>query len=200
MALSTLPDRDQFSRFLAALGDDPAAAGEQYEHLRARLIRFFTWERCPNPDHWADTVFDRVASRIGAGEEIKNIPAFVTATARIVLLEAWRFYQREMTLLEARDQSSSHEIPPPEETVAILEECLKALSAENRELILHYYQGDAQQRIRNRQRLAEKMGISLNSLRNRALRLREKLEQCVKERSLRDTSGFSDTKDRSHSE
>ena len=47
---------------------------------------------------------------------------------------------------------------------------------------LDYYGADGAERIATRQRLAGERGISINALRNRALRLREALEDCVRKR------------------
>ena len=66
--------------------------------------------------------------------------------------------------------------------VESLEECLKALSTENRELILQYYQGEKSAKIENRKRLTDRFKVPLNVLRMRALRLREKLMGCVEDR------------------
>ena len=49
-----------------------------------------------------------------------------------------------------------------------IERCLAALPESSRELIERYYTGE-------RAALARELGISLNTLRNRALRIREKL-------------------------
>ncbi|HWC77001.1 MAG TPA: hypothetical protein VG778_06035, partial [Blastocatellia bacterium] len=62
-----------------------------------------------------------------------------------------------------------------------LKQCLGDLSPENRELILQYYQGDKSDKINNRKKIAEKLGTPLNTLRMRALRLRERLQTCVGE-------------------
>jgi hypothetical protein len=48
-----------------------------------------------------------------------------------------------------------------------------------RSFILRYYQGDKRCRVENRHRMAEELDLPLNALRNRALRLREKIENCV---------------------
>lgn len=77
-----------------------------------------------------------------------------------------------------------------------LARCLQELSPEGRGLILDYYQGDAGVRIRQRQTMAAQLGISLNSLRNRALRLRDRLEKCLMNCSGRDVLPLSDTNDR----
>jgi DNA-directed RNA polymerase specialized sigma24 family protein len=63
--------------------------------------------------------------------------------------------------------------------IECLRECLQQLSAENRELIIQYYQGEKAVKIQNRKQLIERLGIPINTLRMRALRLRQTLQACV---------------------
>ena len=53
------------------------------------------------------------------------------------------------------------------------------LSPETRNLILHYYQGDKGDKIKNRKSLTELFGIPASTLRMRALRVRERLQLCA---------------------
>jgi DNA-directed RNA polymerase specialized sigma24 family protein len=53
---------------------------------------------------------------------------------------------------------------------------MQNLSAQNRELIIKYYQGEKGNKIKNRKDLAESLGIPPNALRIRVHRIREKLE------------------------
>jgi DNA-directed RNA polymerase specialized sigma24 family protein len=53
--------------------------------------------------------------------------------------------------------------------------CLDVLPSDRRELIELYYTED-------RAGLARKIGISLNALRNRAMRIREELFRCMSQR------------------
>jgi DNA-directed RNA polymerase specialized sigma24 family protein len=55
------------------------------------------------------------------------------------------------------------------------------LSPDNRELILQYYNGEKGEKIQNRKKLLDRLGIPVNTLRMRALRLRERLQGCVEE-------------------
>jgi hypothetical protein len=48
-----------------------------------------------------------------------------------------------------------------------------------RDTILAYYQGDKRTKIENRKRLAQRLNLSVKTLRMQTLRLREKLESCV---------------------
>ena len=53
-----------------------------------------------------------------------------------------------------------------------MEQCLAALPKDRRELIERYY-------VEDRAALAGALGISLNALRNRAMRIREELFKCL---------------------
>jgi hypothetical protein len=66
-----------------------------------------------------------------------------------------------------------------EAALECLESCLDALPRHGRDLITRYYQGDRLAKVRNRKDLSESLGLAPNALRNRALRLRARLETCV---------------------
>jgi hypothetical protein len=46
-------------------------------------------------------------------------------------------------------------------------------------MILSYYEGKERVKIENRKRMAETLGVPMNSLRIRVHRIREKLENCL---------------------
>jgi DNA-directed RNA polymerase specialized sigma24 family protein len=189
MALSSRLSGEAFEKLLQSMGPDRDAAGAAYEELRQRLLRFFRWEGCSNAEDCADDVFNRLSSKLLAGERILNPVAYAGGIARLVLKETNRRQARE----QQQPLAGPVEIPVQPSFVRELEEsgeraavtqrcfenCLGELSADVREFLLDYYRGEASIRIRNRQRMANRLEISLNSLRNRALRLREKLEACV---------------------
>jgi DNA-directed RNA polymerase specialized sigma24 family protein len=96
---------------------------------------------------------------------------------------------REMSRDRAIAARSLDEAPEPqspphepaydaEDRIECLRRCLGQLSAENRDLILAYYQGDKGDKIRNRKGLTQLFGLRSSTLRMRALRLRETLQQC----------------------
>jgi len=60
-----------------------------------------------------------------------------------------------------------------------LEQCMRKLSDESRELVLRYYQADGRQKIEERKQLAEELGIAPNALRIRAYRIRAALQKCL---------------------
>ncbi len=60
-----------------------------------------------------------------------------------------------------------------------LDDCLEELSAEDRVVILGYYQEEKRAKINFRKQMAGRLGVGLNALRIRAWRIRTKLEECV---------------------
>jgi hypothetical protein len=56
---------------------------------------------------------------------------------------------------------------------------MQQLTPSNREMILQYYRGEKQVKIRLRQELAHRLGIDLPLLRLRARHIRVKLKKCI---------------------
>ena len=168
---------------LAADGSDAAA----YEALRRRLIQFFRMHVPADADDLADVVLDRLARRIHEGIDVASVPSYALGIARMVLHEA-RAKSARRHLAEADptlvpDEDGADDAHDLEGVLAALRACLDAAGMGARQLILSYYGGDGSVRIATRKRLADEHDISLNALRNRALRLRDALEQCVRRRT-----------------
>jgi DNA-directed RNA polymerase specialized sigma24 family protein len=160
--------------------------GLAYETLRRRLIRFFRLHVPAEADDLADVALDRLARRLHDGTEVASVPSYALGIARMVLHEAHargarrRVAEADPTLAPQADDA---ELGAANEAVlAALSSCLDEAGAPARALILDYYRADGAERIAIRQRLAVDLSISLNALRNRALRLREILEDCVRRR------------------
>jgi hypothetical protein len=168
---------------LDALTTDSAQAGEAYESLRLRLIRFFRWNNCPTPEELADIAFDRLAVKLtGAHEPILDPAKFALGIARMMLHEQHARQIREqkmLSLFSLFQANRHHHDEQQQQHEDALNHCLECLSSANRHLLDRYYAGDAAQRIQNRQALAVELSIGINALRNRALRLRKQLEDCT---------------------
>lgn len=190
---------DELDALLLTLDSDRPRAGARYEELRARLTRFFQWKGCLEAAELADEVFDRAARRLAEGEELRsgNPASFLQGIARLVHLEHLRKRGKDVPLPEGDALPAD----PPEEpswSQLALRACLAELRPEERDLILGYY--DLESAIRpedgetvletaaegakggRRKLLAERHGLTLNSLRIRAHRLRQRLEACVRSR------------------
>ena len=175
--------QEAFDKLLTTLGPDRESAGEKYLEVRSSLIRFFEWRGCPFPEDHADETINRVAKRASEGEEIRNPTGYFLGTARMLLLEIRKEQAKERQAFSelAYAEGASYEFEELEPRVGCLERCLGGLSTENRALILQYYQGEKGAKIENRKRLTDRFKVPLNTLRMRALRLREKLLVCVED-------------------
>lgn len=165
------------------------SAGVGYECLRRRLIQFHRLHAPIDAEELADVTLERLARKLHEGLPIDNVAAYALGIARMVRHEASAREARKRGAAADPMLSAQTQAPEDIETVLVrdavlraLSECLRATDPSTRGLILAYYSADGAARIQARQRLAAAQGISLNTLRNRALRLRETLEQCVRRR------------------
>lgn len=163
-------DREGWETLMAALAPDRELAGHKYEELRRRLTDLFAWERCEAPDHLADEALNRLARKLTEGASIPHLDRYAFGIARFLIQEDLRARRGRQAAL--RQFPSQNPAGRSASMVVALEECLAGLPPANRGLIERYYAED-------RAMLARELGISVNALRNRAMRIREELFQCV---------------------
>jgi len=176
-------NQEAFDKLLVAFDADRETAGRKYLEIRNNLTRFFEWRGCSFPEDHADETINRMAKRVFEGEAILNHSGYAMGVARLLLLEINKGRQREQSALAEIGAAPDVYVPEDddESRLTCLRSCLQTLSPDNRELILQYYQGEKGEKIENRKRLLDRLGIPVNTLRMRALRLREKLQACVEE-------------------
>lgn len=185
---------DAFDQLLAYLGQDRERGAEKYEDLRQMLIMFFEFRGLMNPEEHADETINRVARRLSEGEQIdtaspntyfyavaRNVWREQLAKPRIISfpvdeLQPARALSDDPVTQSSREASRAE----LEKRLDCLEDCLLKLPAESRELVTSYYHGEKDVKIKARKELAERHGIPLNALRIRVCRLRDKLDQCVR--------------------
>jgi len=157
----------------------------EYERLRWRLVTYFRLRFPAEAEALADEAIDRLARRLGDGTPVQNLAAYALGIARLIVFETQTRQRKERDA--AREASLRLELQEPEgepdAALAALGACLEGIGKDAASLILDYYAADSgAARIERRQRLAERVGLSLNALRNRALRIRVSLEECVQAR------------------
>jgi DNA-directed RNA polymerase specialized sigma24 family protein len=168
-----------FASLLARLDADPERAGAAYEELRRALVSLFTWRGAATPEECADETLDRLASRLNEGAQVDDVRRFAHGIARLVLLEHWRRPDARRASLEEVGAGRVPEEPADDALHHCLNRCLHELASDGRDLILRYYVAEGRNRIDNRKHLAETLRVSESALRNRAQRLRGRLEGCV---------------------
>ena len=167
-----------FERFLEVLDSDREVAGEKYEELRHRIIKFFEWRSCSTPEDLADRTLDRIARKLSSGEQIQDHINYAYGVARFIFLENRKQTRREDPIeTDIAFQTSGDD--DGETRMACLESCLDKLPQNSRRMILGYYREDRRAKIDHRKKIADDLGISVNALRIKSLRIRAKLEECV---------------------
>ncbi len=177
---------EAFAKLLDCLNAGRERAGEKYEEQRRTLIRFFEWRGAPFPEEHADETFNRVARRLDEGVRVKNFGGYCYEVARLVHLEALKGPDARRSPLEAVNSKAeaadaTEEAVEKELRLTCLDDCLRLLPVESRELIMEYYRDEKRSRIDHRKTLAERLGLRRDALANRAQRVRDRLEQCVTE-------------------
>jgi len=173
--------QDAFDLLLAQLDTDRQEASKKYEFLRRKLVKFFEWRGCNFPEDLADDTINRVARKLEAGEEVRDLAAYSAGVARLVFLESLRTRKQEEEVLRAAPRSLAEPVDESDGRAECLDCCMRELSPANSQLIMEYYQENQRARIEARQQLAVRLGIPLNALRIRAHRIRVRLEGCVEE-------------------
>lgn len=170
-----------FDALLLALDKDLATAGEKYLFLRRNLARFFENRGFHQAEEASDEVLNRLARKLETGSHFENVNTYALGVARMLALELRKSPEQKISNALPEVSVSPFESHREKREIELncLEECLCDLPGETREFIVGYYQGEKSEKIANRQNLAQKFGIPQNALRNRAVRLRDKLETCI---------------------
>jgi DNA-directed RNA polymerase specialized sigma24 family protein len=176
-----------FKELLTRLHADEAQAAIEYHRLHQRLARFFDWNNAQDPMALADEAIDRLGRRAtehGMNDGVQNVSAFALGIARHILQEEARRQQKmvEISRHWRAMESARTQEPESSELEEALEDCLATMRPERRRLIEAYYTYAGSEKIKRHQQLAEAEGLSLNALRNRALRARQELEACIRSR------------------
>lgn len=168
--------------FLACLDPDRDRAGQKYEQIRSALITFFRCKGCLNPEDPADETIDRIIRRMGE-TRIDDVMSFARGVARHVFLELHR-RPTELPLDQAPRLISSGLVGDRDEgdlnrCLGCIEESLRQLDADQRELIMQWYQYDKNEKIQNRRKLSAARGVSPETLRVQVYRIRRHVHRLV---------------------
>ena len=177
-------NQEAFDKLLACFDPDRGRAGEKYEQVRKKLVKFFAWRECSDPEEYADRTIDRVSRRILEGSDLRVADPYVYmhGVAINVLREYWRDRENRPALLS--DRVAALPAAPPadprrsEQLLDCMRHCLDKLPPESRELVMQYHRGERRPKIDTRKALAASLQMPLNALRIRVFRLRAGLQAC----------------------
>jgi hypothetical protein len=169
------PSQQDFDKLLRWLDPDRDLAGKKYTKIQLRLIRIFSSRGCCDVEDLADKTFNVIMLKIDwLMENYVGDPApYFYGVAKKIYLETLK--------KKPPPEPSPIEPTPPglEEVCAQLDECLQELSAADRNLALGYHEGEKQQKIKNRRKLAEELKTSRNALRIKVHYIHARLRECI---------------------
>ena len=177
--------KESLDVFLARLDPDEDRAGQKYEVIRLKLVKYFQWGRLVAAEEAADETINRVARKLQQGENVYNLNAYIYGVAKLVYAELIRKQNRNQQISE---DDNEIEAPVPEEDdpeaterQTCFEKCLETLPVQSRVTIIEYYRYEKKEKIKHRKELAATQGVTVNALRITAHRTRVQLEACVRE-------------------
>lgn len=168
--------QEDFDRLLAWLDADRELAGLAYEKIRWRLVTIFAARSCPVPEELADETIDRVARRvsdIAEGYEGDKARYFFGVANNV-----HHEYLKRPAPPETQGEIGDGETDK-ERIHNCLEQCLGRLPDKERELILRYYSQEKKAKVELHKQMTAELEITINTLRLRILRMKEKLQPCV---------------------
>lgn len=175
---------ESFDQILAWLNPDREKAAALYLDLRRSLVKIFAWNRCGDPEGLTDETFDRVARQIDSLMDTfeGNPKLFFYGVARNLIKEDQKKAKSYISIDDVDVPAEAPQLIDDEDDdlrEECLRDCLKELTRDKRELILAYYAKEKQPKIEDRARLAQQIGVSIETLRVRMCRIRASLEECI---------------------
>ena len=184
MARNSAIPPESFEEILAWLDPDREVAATMYVQLRHDIANIFRWRGCSDSEGLTDEVFDRVAKKV---HEVRptyegDPRYYFRAVANNLVKENFKKVKVQVSLDDAELSepiATKDEEDPTLKMQECLKSCLPKLSHQNRKLIVAYYAKEKQAKIDNRSELAQQLGISVETLRVKAYRIRLSLQRCI---------------------
>jgi RNA polymerase sigma factor (sigma-70 family) len=174
----------------SVFGSDSQSIVELFELLRGKMIIFFEARRCLDPEELADETLARVMKKLCAGTEVSDLVRYSYGVARNVFHEYLRKESAKRKYVEAQQHrfgTHAEEEEPDdaddarEQRLKCQEGCLARLNEDGRRLLFEYYRFRGQPKLEHRQKMADQLNISRETLRLRVFHLKQKLKKCVKD-------------------
>jgi DNA-directed RNA polymerase specialized sigma24 family protein len=176
-------DQTVFLNLFRLLEAEEQTIEARFQRCRFKLVKFFAWRRCEDPESLADETISRLLKKVSEGKEISagNPYSYVYAIASNVFQEYGRAKEKGKTLVNL------DELPEISISRAIddcQKQCFEQLSEAKRELLAHYYLDH-----NDRNSIAQEESLSLNALRLKVHRIKLELKRCCEDCRKRSESG-----------
>ncbi len=175
---------EEFEQFLKWLDADRDAAALKYLKLRRSLVVYFIRRQCAAAEDLADKVLDVAMRHLLNQNSLllsKPLP-YIYGIARNVYRQ---YFQGQISTGGEIDWDRlsqpgfDNEAAHKEQRSKCLHGCLQALKVQDRKLILLYYLKKTNSLDEYRMWLAAQFGLTINGLRLKMMRLRDRLRFCI---------------------
>lgn len=174
--------QEAFDAFLRWLSPDRDEAAVEYEKIRRKLLNYFDFKGCDNSEMLADETINRVTERVFRAEPdgVNFSTQFVYGVAKNIYLES--FAAPKTSSLDEEPAASDANVTEAQvygdDSQNCMQFCLKQLKEADLRLVIAYFQVNRQNKLKEREALCKSGGESINALRVRVSRIRQKLQKC----------------------
>src|SRR5687768_14901619 len=156
---------------------NPARAEDKVRDLYFRLVKFFQWRHCPQPEELAQETLRRGFGRLRRDVTIytEDPAPYFFGIARKIVLEARKPQSIDCSvdiddILDVAGTVDFHDT----EVRICLEQCLERLTPGERQILDRYYSEEPAE-------VARDLGMSAGALRVKAFRAKQKLVRWIRE-------------------
>lgn len=166
-------DKPSRSRLLSLLdGEDVKRAEEQYLILFHKLTCYFDYHNCESPEDLASEALLRVQNALASDKPItaETLFGYCWGVAKNLQKEHSKRRRREKSDPLESHPSLSKDVVSPLQTKILIDECLKHLPPDEKELLLSNY-------LDGPERTAQRFDINVRQLRVKLHRIRKKIRE-----------------------
>ena len=182
--------QEAFDNLLNWLDPDENKAAEKYRQIHSKLTTTFRARGCEDPESLADVTINRVMKKLPKIQRTYtgNPALYFSGVARKILKEYFRSYEFTRRVfgdtiqerqLPGQYTFSEQEDESPERRCLI--KCLDKCKSKDREMMLEYFQKDKRDKIKQREEMSKKLGITPTNLRVRIHRVLTAIHKCMDE-------------------
>lgn len=180
-------DSNQHNKSLLKLleirSSDQDEAGVAYNELRNSLVRFFRIKGDSDPDEAADLTLDRAAVKMPKDIAAEHLTGYCFGVARFIFLERLKRRKKNNEAADEfyRHRNLSANVQDGDDEFLIFRECFEKLASSEKLFLSGYFVDLPSAELEeSRRQMCQKNNITLNNLRLKVFRLRQRLENCVK--------------------
>lgn len=174
-----------FEDLFRTLEPEAESVADGFARCRRKLVKFFSWRRCTEPDDLADETISRLLKTMSTGTKISaDKPySFVYAIAMNVFKECARRKREhgEVASIDEILEVPDHSRSPVDDCQ---KHCLDRLAEDKRKLLHHYYVDNI-----SCEDIARERQETINALRLKIFRIKESLRRCCEDCRNRSSKG-----------